>query len=164
MTGLKSINWPVDDLNAKIGVLTRREIEARILALVINALGDHFGHDSVLDIVRETITQIAADQGSVLAEQIGGCSLQHLADSLQYWTKDNVLEINVIEQTKETFLNVTLCRYTELYEKMGLLELGVIFSCGRDFALIKGFNEKIILKRTQTIMDGAPYCDFRYIL
>jgi hypothetical protein len=58
--------------------------------------------------------------------------------------------------------NVTRCRYTELYEKMGLLQLGVIFSCGRDFALIKGFNEKIILKRTQTIMEGAPYCDFRY--
>ncbi len=28
--------------------------------------------------------------------------------------------------------------------------------------LIQGFNPKIILKRTQTIMQGAAYCDFRY--
>ena len=33
---------PADDLNAKIGVLTRREVEARILSPVIEALGDSF--------------------------------------------------------------------------------------------------------------------------
>jgi hypothetical protein len=31
---------PSDDLNAKIGVLTRREVEARILSPVIEALGE----------------------------------------------------------------------------------------------------------------------------
>ncbi|MBW2409434.1 MAG: L-2-amino-thiazoline-4-carboxylic acid hydrolase [Deltaproteobacteria bacterium] len=42
------------------------------------------------------------------------------------------------------------------------MELGTILSCSRDFALIKGFNPKINLKRTQTIMEGASYCDFSY--
>ena len=31
---------PPDTLNARIGVLTRREVEARILAPVIDALGE----------------------------------------------------------------------------------------------------------------------------
>ncbi len=31
---------PEDNLNAKIGVLTRREVEARILTPVLNALGE----------------------------------------------------------------------------------------------------------------------------
>ena len=39
---------------------------------------------------------------------------------------------------------------------------GTIFSCARDFALINGFNEKISLRRMQTIMDGADHCDFCY--
>jgi len=26
----------------------------------------------------------------------------------------------------------------------------------------KGFNKKITLKRTQTMMEGAAQCDFRY--
>ena len=154
---------PDDDLNAKIGVLTRRAVEARILAPLIDALGKNFGHDNVLNIVRETIIQIATDQGAELAEHMSGNSLQHFADSLQYWTKDNALEIEVIEQTEEALLfNVTRCRYAELYKKLGVSGYGSILSCARDFALIKGFNGKITLKRTQTIMEGAAYCDFRY--
>ena len=154
---------PDDDLNAKIGVLTRREVEARILAPVIEALSNNIGQDQVLDIVREAIIQIATDQGAELAEHMGGNSLQHFADSLQYWTQDNALEIEVIEQTEKAFLfNVTRCRYAELYKKLGVSGHGVIFSCARDFALIKGFNEKITLKRTQTMMEGAAQCDFRY--
>ena len=160
---LKIDQLPEDDLNARIGVLTRREVEARILAPVIDALSSKFGQDKVLEIVRETIIQIAADQGAELAEHMGGNSLQHFADSLQYWTKDNALEIEVIEQTEQTFLfNVTRCRYADLYKRLGVSEYGTIFSCARDFALINGFNKKITLKRTQTIMEGAAYCDFRY--
>ena len=37
-------NQPISDtLNEKIGVLTRRETEARILAPIIEALGQEFG-------------------------------------------------------------------------------------------------------------------------
>ena len=46
------------ELNA-IGVLKRREIEARILAPLIEALGREFGGERVLQIVRETIVGIA---------------------------------------------------------------------------------------------------------
>jgi hypothetical protein len=154
---------PDDDLNAGVGVLTRREIEARVLAPIIDALSKNFGHDKVLHIVRETITQIAADQGAELAEHMRGNTLEHFADSLQYWTRDNALEIEVIEQTEEAFwFNVTRCRYAELYKNLGVSQYGAVFSCARDYALIKGFNRKINLKRTQTIMQGAAYCDFRY--
>ena len=159
----EKVQLPDDDLNAKIGVLTRREVEARILALIIDALSHKFGQDKVLDAVRETIAEIATDQGAELADHMGGNSLQHFADSLQYWTQDNALEIEVIEQTEKAFLfNVTRCRYADLYKKLGVSGYGTIFSCARDFALIKGFNKKITLKRTQTIMEGADYCDFRY--
>ena len=160
---VEKVQPPDDDLNAQIGVLTRREVEARILAPVIDALSHKFEQDKVLDIVRETIIQIATDQGAQLAEHMGGNSLQHFADSLQYWTKDNALEIEVIEQTEEAFLfNVTRCRYADLYKKLCVSGHGTIFSCARDFALIKGFNKKVTLRRTQTIMEGAAYCDFRY--
>lgn len=157
------IQMPDDDLNVKIGVLTRREVEARILAPVIDALSKNFGQNNVMNVVRQTITGIAAEQGAKLAEHMGGNTLQHFADSLRYWTQDNALEIEIIEQSEEAFwFNVTRCRYAELYKNLGVSGYGTIFSCARDFALIKGFNGKINLKRTQTIMEGAVYCDFRY--
>ena len=59
------------ELNA-IGVLKRREIEARILAPVVEILGCEFGREKVLQIVRETIVGIARDQGQAIsADQHG---------------------------------------------------------------------------------------------
>ncbi len=45
---------------------------------------------------------------------------------------------------------------------MGLAEIGHILSCGRDGTFCTGYNPKISLERTQTIMQGASHCDFRY--
>ena len=152
-----------DVLNAKLGVLTRREVEARILIPIIDALGESFGRDEVLAVVRETIIQIAREQGTELSRQMGGNSLKHFVDSLDYWTRGNALEIDVIEESDEVLsFNVTRCRYAELYESLGIREIGTVFSCTRDFALIDGFNPDISLQRTQTIMEGAEFCDFRY--
>ncbi len=154
-----------DDLNAKIGVLTRREVEARILEPMIDALGAKFGRENVLAIVKDTIVKIASDHGAALRQHMGGNSLKHFAASLKYWCRDNALQIEVLEQTEDRFaFNVTRCRYAELYKKLGVAALGTTFSCARDFALIRGFNKKVQLKRTQTIMQGAAYCDFRYKL
>ncbi len=155
----------MNDLNAKIGVLTRREVEARILVPLIEAFSHEFGNKKVLELVRSGIVQIATDQGAELAQQVGGNSLAHFAESLRFWTQDNALEIDIIEQSKQKFyFNVTRCRYAELYEKLGFATWGSLFSCTRDFALIKGFNHHINLKRTRSIMEGAAYCDFCYTI
>lgn len=154
---------PPDTLNARIGVLTRREVEARILAPVIDALGEAFGREQVIEIVRQTIIKVAQEQGAQLAASIGDNSLAALAESLRFWTQDNALETDVLAQDAERFeFNVTRCRYAELYRALGIPELGVVLSCNRDWALIQGFNPEIELTRTQTIMQGAPFCDFRY--
>jgi hypothetical protein len=57
---------------------------------------------------------------------------------------------------------VTKCRYAKFYQSLGIPELGAVLSCNRDYALIEGFNADIALTRTQTIMQGASHCDFRY--
>lgn len=154
---------PPDTLNARIGVLNRREVEARILAPVIEALGEVFDREQVSEIVRDTIVRIAREQGAALAESMGDNAIPHFADSLRFWTQENALEIEVLAQDAERFeFNVTRCRYAELYRALGIPELGAVLSCNRDAALIEGFNPGIELTRTQTIMNGAPFCDFRY--
>ena len=161
---MNSINQtPPDTLNARTGVLTRREAEARILAPIIDALSVEFGRERVVEIVKSAIIKLAQVQGAALADQMGGNSLNEFAESLQFWTQDNALEISVIEQSSDLFsFNVTRCRYAELYRSLGIPELGAVLSCNRDFALIEGFNDHVELTRTQTIMAGASCCDFRY--
>jgi predicted ArsR family transcriptional regulator len=151
-----------DTLN-EIGVLKRREIEARILTPLLQALGERFGREEVLSEAREVIIRIAREQGSELAQTIGGNLLPQLAASLAAWQKDDAMQMELLTLNESEFsFNVTRCRYAELYRALGLEELGAILSCNRDAALIEGFNQNIQLTRTQTIMQGAAFCDFRY--
>lgn len=152
----------VDRLNA-VGILTRREIEARILAPIIDALGQRFGRDEVIAVVRDTVAHIAREQGRALAEARGDQSLTTFAGMQGPWTKGGALELRVIQETPEHYdYDVTRCRYAEMYRALGIPELGEVLSCNRDASLIEGFNPGVTLERTQTIMQGAPCCDFRY--
>lgn len=152
----------VDRLNA-VGVLTRREIEARILAPVIDALGREFGRDRVIAIVTEVIRGIARDQGRAMAEARASGSLATFAATLEPWTRDDAMRIAVREQSDERLdFDVTRCRFAEMYRALGIPELGAVLSCNRDAALIEGFNPGVALTRTHTIMEGAATCDFRY--
>ena len=153
-----------DRLNA-IGVLTRREIEARIIAPLLKAFEAEIGRQRVEEIIRQTIIAIAREQGAHLTRSMGGDSLAHFAASLEDWQKDDAMQIEVLAQIVTAFdFNVTRCRYAEMYRALGIPELGALLSCNRDFALIEGFNPAVDLTRTQTIMEGAAYCDFRYAL
>ncbi|MBA5777939.1 L-2-amino-thiazoline-4-carboxylic acid hydrolase [Stappia sp. F7233] len=151
-----------DTLTERLGVLTRRETEARILIPVIEAMAEAFGKEEVHAILRKTIVEIARRQGKALADDFGADSAAFL-ETLQFWTKDNALEIETLrDDGRHLDFNVTRCRYAEMYRALGIPELGAILSCNRDFALIEGFNEDAKLTREQTIMQGAPCCTFRY--
>jgi hypothetical protein len=152
----------VDRLNA-VGVLTRREIEARILAPVVDALGEEFGRQRVIEIVRDVIVGLAREQGRAMAEARQDASLSSFAGTLEPWTRDGALTMTVRQQTDEELaFDVTRCRYAEMYRALGIPELGAVLSCNRDAALIEGFNPEVDFSRTQTIMGGASHCDFRY--
>lgn len=151
-----------DTLNM-IGVLTRREIEARIIAPLLEAFSDEMGGKRVLEITQQVIQRVAREQGEALARLAGGCTLAHFARSLEAWERGDARQTSIVEENeKRLVFNVRRCRYAEMYTELGIPELGKILSCTRDFTLIEGFNPDIHLTRTQTIMEGAAYCDFDY--
>lgn len=153
-----------DDLN-DVGVLKRREIEARIVAPILARLGEEFGADRVYELAREVVIDVARTQGGELAAQLGGNDLAHFAGSMDNWTKGGALEIEIVEQSDDVFrFNVNRCRYAEMYRQLGLADLGAALSCNRDGTMVEGFNPNIEFTRTQTIMSGASHCDFEYRL
>jgi len=155
---------PPDTLN-EIGVLKRREIEARILAPLIAAFAAEFGRERVVEITQRVIVDIARRQGRALAEQMGGNSLPHFVQSKENWGKGGALAIEVLQTSDTRYdFNVTRCRYAEMYRVLGAPDLGLLLSCNRDYSLIEGFNPEIRLTRRRTIMEGAESCDFRYQL
>jgi fumarate reductase iron-sulfur subunit len=150
---------------SQVSILARREIEARILMPVLNAFIKEYGKEQTVKLVDPVIQDLAKEGGVQLAKALGGNTIAHFAKGLSLWTREDALRMDVIEQTEKKFaFNVTRCRYADMYKELGVQDYGALLSCGRDAALIVGFNPKIKFTRTQTIMSGAPYCDFRYDL
>jgi predicted hydrocarbon binding protein len=144
-------------------LLQRREIEARVLGPVVDALAARFGRDEVLALVAETIRRLAREGGAELAAELGSNTMEDLARVLELWRQDGSLELRVLRQDADHLeFDVTRCRYAEMYRRLGIADLGPILSCSRDFCFSEGFNPDIRLERTQTIMQGASHCDFRF--
>ena len=150
---------------SNIGLLARRQIEAQIAGPLIKAFMAEIGEERALEIAREVIVSLARESGEMLREFAGGDSLEAFAKGMSLWSQDDAVTFDLIELTPEKIsMNTTRCRYAEMYRELGLADLGFTLSCARDFALVEGFNPKIKLKRTQTIMEGADHCDFRFAL
>ena len=89
--------------------------------------------------------------------------MEHFQKAMSVFGQGGGQEAETVEATpRKVAINIVRCKYAEMYRKHGLEEFGYLLSCGRDFALMEGFNPKIRFTRTQTIMEGAPFCDFRF--
>jgi hypothetical protein len=147
----------------RLPLLEQREIEARILGPLIRAFSREVGEPRTLEIVRQVIIELARQSGAELARRLGDQSLESFARTLGRWCENGALEIEMLEKSQDRLsFNVVRCKYAEMYRALGLADLGSSLSCQRDFALSEGFSPDIQLTRTQTLMEGAAYCDFRF--
>ena len=147
-----------------LSMLEKRRIEAEILKEVYETVKESHGEDVAKRIVAESVRRSAIEQARQFAAAApGGTSLKAFQDVMPLWTKGGALEIEVKEQGDSSFtFNVVRCRYAETYKAMGLGEIGHLLSCNRDGAFCEGYDPKLKLERTQTIMQGASHCNFHY--
>lgn len=135
------------------------------MAPIIGAIERRIGRDEALALLEEVNRREAFDRGRALAEERGRNGIDELAEDVAGWGIGGSMEIEVLERTPTRFsFNVTRCPYFETYRELGLERYGVAFSCCRDEPFARGFNPRLRLERTQTIMEGSDHCDFRYHL
>jgi L-2-amino-thiazoline-4-carboxylic acid hydrolase-like protein len=151
------------DKGHELGILVRRKIEAAIIAPIYQEMRDALGEEKARGILRNAIRRAAIDAGAEMARADGEADLESFKAILPLWTKDDALTIEVLDDKPGVLdFNVRRCRYAETYRAMGLGDIGDILSCNRDGAFCEGYDPRIKLTRTQTIMSGASHCDFRY--
>ena len=150
---------------SQMDVLVRRKVEAMILGPMLRAFQKEIGVEKTNEIARTVITDLAREQGSQFASGIGSNGLEDYASNKDAWRRHGALEVEIIESDSSKYsFDVTRCKYAEMYNELGYGDLGGIFSCTRDFEFATGFDSNVKLERTQTIMQGASHCDFRYTL
>ena len=149
----------------KLNRIEKRAIEALAVAPVIRAMAQRIGKQEALEILIEVNQREAFQRGQHLKERLGQTGITELVQEVAGWGEGGVWEMEVLEQTLDTYsFNVTRCPYYEKYREWGLEEYGTALSCCRDEPFARGFHPRLRLVRTQTIMEGAEYCDFRYSL
>ena len=142
--------------------LERRKIEAAVLIPMVQAFQRAIGKERANEIARQVIVGLARKDGERWAQQFGG-DLSGLEKTSAVWAAGGSLAIEPVGTAADHLdFNVTRCQYAQFYKDLGLPELGYLFHCSRDFAMVEGFDPNLTLKRTQTIMEGAGHCDFRF--
>ena len=151
---------------AAIPPIIRREIEAQMVVALVDRYASVLGRPQAIALARESIQALAEKAGRQIADQRKNNSLEELARVVQeVWAREEALQITFHGVTHDRLdFDVHRCRYAELYETLGMRDMGGHLSCCRDAAYARGFNAAIQMERTQTIMEGAPFCDFRFVL
>jgi hypothetical protein len=161
---------PRDAIMAETPVLPmieRRRIEAEMLKEVYDTLKHTHGVEVAKATIAEAVRRSSVAQAKRFADEArakGGTSMASFHALRPLWSMNRALEIDIIEETPSKLsYNVTRCRYAEMYKAMGLGEIGHLLSCQRDGTFCEGYDDRLKLTRTQTIMQGASHCDFRYV-
>ena len=149
-----------------ISHLQRRDVQADIAAVLIREFAQELGKDRAMAVAMQAVRADALKAGREMAAQYGDNGLMTLSKIVkELWCGGNAMDIDMLTETAgRLYFNVTRCGYATLYEKKGIKDLGFCLSCNRDASFAQGFNSDIKMIRSQTIMQGAPHCDFRFEL
>ena len=135
------------------------KIQARVLIPVVKALEAELGKEKAHRIVGKAIADSYAEFLSTRVKE-RDIHPGELNDGLEYPTVSDT-----IEHTDSVFSdNVTKCGFAEYFRSKGEPEIGYLLTCGVDFAVNDALRPNWGFRRTQTLMQGASHCDFRYRL
>ena len=145
-------------------ILEQRRIEANIIKPIYEEMVRELGEEKAKSILGNAVIRNSVAQGQAYAAAEGGeKSLLSFHSLLPQWKANGALETEILSESEaEVSYNVTRCKYAEMYKEMGVADIGHLLSCNRDGTFCTGYDPRIKLERTQTIMGGASHCDFRY--
>jgi hypothetical protein len=137
-----------------------------MLVPLVKTLRAELGEERANALVRKALGDFFRKFGRDWWQQLGSSTLgEKMATAWEAFSSGKALDYEVLKKTPDAYeVNVTGCRYAKFYKELGEPELGFLLVCSQDFPLTEGFGSGVQLTRTQTIMQGASHCDFRYRL
>ena len=149
-----------------IPLIEQVKIQAQVLVPLVKALQAELGEERANAIVRKALGNLYRRYGEKWWRTQGARDLgEKMASAFDMFAAGDALDYELIKQAADAFeINVTQCRYAKFYHEIGAPELGFLLTCSADFPMAEGFGADVQLTRTQTIMQGASHCDFRYAL
>lgn len=147
-----------------IPAIEQAKIQAQVLVPLIKALQTELGQERANALVRKALGDVYRRLGERWWQTKGSRHVgENMASAFAAFAKDAALDYSVRAQSQEVYeIDVTRCQYAQFYKELGEPELGFLLVCSSDFPFAEGFDPDLKLTRSQTIMQGASHCDFRY--
>lgn len=144
-----------------VPVLLRREIEALMIKPFLDAFEKELGHEKTYEIAAKVVKEIAKQQGAEYAVELGGNDMAAMMKQEEAWTANDALVIDGNAVDERTLCQtIRRCAYVDMYERIGMKDMGYTLSCMRDEYFYEGFNPEMVMTRSKTLMTGGDCCDF----
>ena len=148
-------------MSEKPSALDAVKIQARAVIPIVRALEREIGKERAHSIVGRAIAESYAEW------QLKTVSARNSHPrEVKVNTEEQLpIEAEVVEDTDSTCaINMTRCRFAEYFRAIGAADVGALLTCGVDFAAEAALRPNWEYRRSQTLMDGASHCDFRWRL
>jgi len=155
-------------IKQKISILEKRKMQAEVIKPIYKEMVSSIGEAKAKEILKNSIIKSAVNEGKSLRKLSDKKNdslsvIDQFIDVFENWKTGGALEIKELKKShSDYYFDVTRCKYAEMYEEMGLKNIGDLLSCNRDGSFSKGFDPNLTLERNETIMKGANCCTFRY--
>jgi predicted hydrocarbon binding protein len=133
----------------------------------MKGLRDRLGEDGLVEMLKGVSMDVGRRLGEQYAGEIGSSDLA----AFTHWAKEpsrlyeNVLEWEIVEDTESTVaVKITECLWAKTFRDAQAADIGYAGICHGDFGAAPGFNPKMHLERTKTLMQGHDCCDHRWVV
>jgi predicted hydrocarbon binding protein len=134
------------------------KIQSRVVIPIIRELEKEIGKERAHALIGRAIANAYVDY-----RELKGFEENSHPRMEQEFDNGFPVEREVIDDTEETYgYNITGCEFAEYFRSIGEPEIGALMTCGVDYAAEELIRPEWDFERTQTRMQGAPHCDFRW--
>ena len=177
MAGIENLHAPqaqdtsVEDLvtsaftTADISLLEMVKIQAQVLVPLLKTLRAELGEERANQLATKALREWMQKIYQEIGTQLPGSPRQKwetiMAVGRPRIGTDIALEV-LTQEAEALEFNIMGCRYADFFRQLGEPELGALLVCNADLDVVAVGSPQVTMTRTQTIMQGAKYCDFRY--
>jgi hypothetical protein len=148
-----------------ISMLDKTRIQAQVLVPVMQALRAELGREKADALVRGALRDWSKQLFAEIGKGIEGSPRRKFAamNTALADVTEREVTFEMHRRDKQALeFDVTSCRFAEFFRALGEPELGALLVCQTDVDIAEAGGSEVSFSRTQTLMQGASCCNFRY--
>jgi len=133
---------------------------------ILQNLAKELGEDHFLEALKKVALEAALRDGQDTAHHLPCNDFAAFnvwpRDHINFW--NHVLTSEIVEDTPQAYeIKVTECLWAKTFREIGAADIGYLLFCHPDYAYCQGFNPRITMRRSKTLMQGDDHCNHRWL-